>query len=257
MSRPESCTDLAGGSPVRVIAGEPGSRPQPRGEIPEATAGCRKPSVRREQGSGPQLNVNAAASSDYQPKGVWEGRAAHVPAKATDSIRLVRSGCWTSPGYGRWHASTGGCGTGETLPGSLRRAKAARIRSETEVVWSWEGVRGVHSTGEGGYDKPPEGRGPASVEAGWRSKREGMPARDNNPVEEAREFADSLWRCAKQTVRLRGGGHLNNLSGDDRREERTCSSPLDVQATSGRPSVSRVLENCTHGLKGGCWRRAA
>jgi len=29
--------------------------------------------------------VNAEASSHYQPKGVWEGRAAHVTAKATDS----------------------------------------------------------------------------------------------------------------------------------------------------------------------------
>jgi hypothetical protein len=30
--------------------------------------------------------VNAIASSYYQPKGVWESRAAHVTAKATDSI---------------------------------------------------------------------------------------------------------------------------------------------------------------------------
>jgi hypothetical protein len=30
--------------------------------------------------------VNAIASSDYQPKGVWEGRAAHGTAKATDNI---------------------------------------------------------------------------------------------------------------------------------------------------------------------------
>ena len=29
--------------------------------------------------------MNAAASSQYQPKGVWEGRAAHDTAKATDS----------------------------------------------------------------------------------------------------------------------------------------------------------------------------
>jgi hypothetical protein len=28
--------------------------------------------------------MNAVASSDYQPKGVWEGRADHVAAKATD-----------------------------------------------------------------------------------------------------------------------------------------------------------------------------
>ena len=31
--------------------------------------------------------VNAVASSNYQPKGVREGRAAHVTAKATDSIQ--------------------------------------------------------------------------------------------------------------------------------------------------------------------------
>jgi len=31
--------------------------------------------------------VNAAASTDYQPKGIGEGRAAHVTAKATDSTR--------------------------------------------------------------------------------------------------------------------------------------------------------------------------
>ena len=30
--------------------------------------------------------MNAIASSNCQPKGVWEGRAAHVTAKATDSI---------------------------------------------------------------------------------------------------------------------------------------------------------------------------
>ena len=29
--------------------------------------------------------MKSAASSNYQPKGVWEGRAAHVTAKATDS----------------------------------------------------------------------------------------------------------------------------------------------------------------------------
>ena len=41
--------------------------------------------------------MNAIASSYFQPKGVWEGRAAHVTAKATDSI-LERNGYWTSPG---------------------------------------------------------------------------------------------------------------------------------------------------------------
>ena len=40
---------------------------------------------RRKQHSGPQREVNAEqASSDYQPKGDWDGRAAHFTAKAID-----------------------------------------------------------------------------------------------------------------------------------------------------------------------------
>jgi len=41
-----------------------------------------------EQTSGPQQSVNAIASTNYQPKGVREGRAAHVTAKAIDSISV-------------------------------------------------------------------------------------------------------------------------------------------------------------------------
>jgi len=41
--------------------------------------------------------VNATAPSGFQPKGVREGRAAHIAAKATESV-LDRNGCWTSPG---------------------------------------------------------------------------------------------------------------------------------------------------------------
>jgi len=41
--------------------------------------------------------VNAIASTDYQPKGVWESRAFHVTAKAIDSI-LDRNECWILPG---------------------------------------------------------------------------------------------------------------------------------------------------------------
>ena len=39
-----------------------------------------------EQTSGPQQSVNAIASTNYQPKGVREGRAAHVTAKAIDKV---------------------------------------------------------------------------------------------------------------------------------------------------------------------------
>jgi hypothetical protein len=201
--------------------------------------------------------VNAAASSDSQPKGVWEGRAAHATAKATDSIRIDRSGCWTSPGYGRWHAPTGRCGTGETLPGSPGQAKAVRIRPEVEVARSQEGVRGARSTEEGGHEKPLEGRGPASVVAATRGKREGMAARPNTPIEEARELLVSLWMMAKRQARQGRSDRCQAAWGDARVGALRAPGAAAVHAASGRPSVSRVLENCTHGLKGGSWRRAA
>jgi hypothetical protein len=43
MVRPERRVVLAGGSPVRVSAGAPGSRLQPEGEIRPSRAECRKP----------------------------------------------------------------------------------------------------------------------------------------------------------------------------------------------------------------------
>jgi hypothetical protein len=98
MVRPERRVVLAGGSPVRVSAGAPGSRLQPGGEIRPSRAECQKPcNMGGEQTGGPQQSVNATASTDYQPKGVWEGRAAHFTVKATDSIPS-RNECWTSPG---------------------------------------------------------------------------------------------------------------------------------------------------------------
>jgi hypothetical protein len=48
MVRPERRVVLAGGSPVRVSAGAPGSRLQPSGEIRPSRAECRKPLKERE-----------------------------------------------------------------------------------------------------------------------------------------------------------------------------------------------------------------
>ena len=229
MSRPEqSCTDLAGVSPVQVSIGAPGSRPQFRGVILGTSAGRQEPSVRREQSSGPQLKVNAAASSDYQPKGVREGRADHVTAKAIDNSQRRPEWEWTSPGYGRWHAMKGMCGTGETLLDS-RKAKTMGIRPKAEVSGSREGVRGVRSTEEGGQEKPLEGRDPASVVVA-KGKREGMPGfamrtEANNPVaQSARTLLQPM--LDRQVVHWA------------------------MHAAAGRPSVSRVLENCKHGLNG-------
>ena len=87
MACPERRVVLAGESPVRENAGVPGSRLQSGGEIRPSRAECQKPFKKEgEQTSGPQQSVNAIASTNYQPKGVWESRAAHVTVKATDSI---------------------------------------------------------------------------------------------------------------------------------------------------------------------------
>src|SRR6266536_31955 len=58
MVRPERRVLLAGARPVRVSAGAPGSRPQPRVEIPAARAGRHKPV--QQQGA----NKRAATSSE-------------------------------------------------------------------------------------------------------------------------------------------------------------------------------------------------
>jgi len=224
MVRPESCTRLTGESPVRVSAGAPGSRPQLRGVILGATAGRQEPR-RWEQGSGPQPSqVNAAASSDYQPKGVREGRAAHITAKAIDNVLPIRMD--TGPLRG----ICGGtlpqlCAEQERPYPTADKAKTARIRHKTEIAQSREGVRGVRSTEEGGQEKPLEGRDPASVMAA-KGKREGMsPKGTNNPEQQSARTL--LHPMVDRQVAHRA-----------------------MHAASGRPSVSRVLENCTHGLNG-------
>ena len=58
MVRPERRVVLAGGSPVRVSAGAPGSRLQPGGEILSSQAECRKPLKKR------GANLRAATISE-------------------------------------------------------------------------------------------------------------------------------------------------------------------------------------------------
>ncbi len=86
------CALPAGASPARVIAGEPGSRPQVVGRDPLARAGCQKP-LRREQQRGPQHQVKPAASTELQRR----SRAAHVTAKAI-SAELNPDGFAGPPG---------------------------------------------------------------------------------------------------------------------------------------------------------------
>jgi hypothetical protein len=155
------CIDLAGESPVRVIAGEPGSRLPATVERPSAEAQRRKPHSRRKQAGGPQ-RVNAEqASSEYQPKGVREGRAGHATAKAKDIAldperAVALSGVLAAARQQRsmWNRR------GPTR--QLTSSTADAISAERETRRSRAGVRGGRSTDEGA-DNVLEGRAPASV----------------------------------------------------------------------------------------------
>lgn len=61
MVRPERRELLAGASPVRVSARAPGSRPQPKGEIPPARAGRQKPV--KEQGAKKRAAISSERCS--------------------------------------------------------------------------------------------------------------------------------------------------------------------------------------------------
>ncbi len=223
MSRPESCTDLMGASPIRVSASALGSRPQFQGVIPGTSAGRQKPEVEgtKERAVTSSERCSLVRLSSERRLG-GPSRSCHGEGNRQSPKELERE--WTSPGYRRRHATKGMCGTGETLPGS-RKAKTTRIRPKAEIAGSREGVRGVRSTDEGGQEKPLEGRGPASVVVA-KGKREGMsPKGTNNPVRQSA-------RTLLQPMVDRQVAHWA------------------MHAASGRPSVSRVLENCKHGLNG-------
>lgn len=157
-----SCIDLAGESPVRVSASAPGSRPQQVIERSSAERGVESLYAWRKRSCGPQHEVNPAASSDYQPKGVRSesSRACHGEDNrqrvSAGASALDRSGVW---GVGRSERAMRNTGGPRRQPG---QAKTERIRPKAESARSRKGVRGVHSTDDGG-DKPLEGEGPAVV----------------------------------------------------------------------------------------------
>lgn len=154
------CTCPAGESPVRVGVGAPGSRVQSRSErmVAERTV----ESLARGSNEAGRNEVNAEqASSKYQPKGVWEGRARHVGAKAMHSV-LVPKRALGFPGV-----VAVACFEGKvrnTRDPSWRPAlgKDRAYKAGAESARSRAGVRGAGSTAEGG-DKPLEGSGPALV----------------------------------------------------------------------------------------------
>jgi hypothetical protein len=242
------CSSPAGVSPASVSAGAPSSRPQALPETAVAQAGCHKP-LRRKPVRGPQLNVKPAASTDLQP----ESRAGHVAAKAM--LDAPWSGGVRASGLGGvWGAARGHGGERNTRgpsapPGSGQRgsykpmAKSSRAQRESE---------GIVVLLTAATNNAVRGKGPCFGRARNEGKCQGMAGMTgpNHPdallrVANARQPRHELGMPAE---RLRAP--LSRLR-TDRRSVFRASGGRDVHAASGRPSVSRVPEIGTHGLKGG------
>ena len=246
------CSSPAGASPASVSAGAPSSRPQAPRESAVAQAGCQKP-LRREPVRGPQHQVKPAASTNSQS----ESRAGHGAAKATSAMPQsggVRvAGLGGVGGAARVHGEERNT-RGPSAPPASRHsasykpmAKASRAQRESEGAVVLKMTVTNNTVG---------GKGPCFGRARNEGKCEGMADRigPNHPdeillIDTARRPLPELWTEAK-----RFDGWLpradSSLRVDIRRAVRWSGDRL-VHAPTGRPSVSRVPEIGTHGLKGG------
>jgi retron-type reverse transcriptase len=201
------CVCPAGESPVRVIAGEPGSRPPGPGEILAPEAGCRKPVRRREpcsgeQVHGPQPNVKPAASKDEQSG----SRAAHVTAKATFSEGIdpeplgspggVRG---AARGQGDMRNTRGPSGRPLSRPARSYKPKAKSSRDQRESEGIVVPAIAVQKNAAGG-------KGPWGGVVVGAGKREGMAARSGpndpggrGPRDKVRQLQRRLWVAAKRS----------------------------------------------------------
>jgi hypothetical protein len=246
------CSSPAGASPASVSAGAPSSRPQVRTERYVAQAGCQEP-LRREPVRGPQHHVKLAASSNSQS----ERRAGHVAAKTTPVA--PQSGDIRARGLGGvWSAARGHGDERNTRgpsarPGSGQRdsykptAKSGRAQRESEgvvVLWTAAANNAVR------------GKDPCFGRARNEGKCEGMadtigpnhPAAHERSVK-ARRPLHALGTSAERSPGLRRID--NQPRSDTRGAVRFGWLWSTVHVSSGRPSVSRVPEIGTHGLKGG------
>ena len=224
------CIVPAGESPVRVIAGEPGSRPAPEVERPTGEAWCQKPSaakaVHGEQLRGPQHQVKPAASTEKQS----ESRAAHVTAKATSSIR--ESG---------WMGPLGGVQGAAREEGTMRNTRgpsATWVKPQScpnKPSAKWEAAQreseGVVVPTMVVQNNATGGKGPCFSHAGEERRSEGMTgtSESNHP--------------SGQLPGVKAPGSRHQL--------RESAEPKQAHADRRGLSVSRMREIRTYGLNGG------
>lgn len=216
-----------------------------------------------------EYNVKAAASSDYQPKGVRDGRAAHVTAKATDSVKQSEA-TLDIPGVQATARFQSEMRDRRDPIRQPSQAKTSCIRPKAESARSRKGVRGARSTDEGG-DKPLEGRGSASVVAVIEGKREGMPGsakqtEANNPKEKVRKLQLSLWACAKRSRTRRFPALYDRICRSDvlqeawkRVKKNGGAAGVDEEtlASIEESGVAKFLEDIQVKLRAGRYRPSA
>ena len=260
MLRLASWNRPAGVSPVRVGVGAPGSRPQPRGEIPAAERGV-KSLFGGSKRAGCDCSLVIFTTEEPSRSCHGEGHVRRV------EIRTARR---VLPGYGELHARTVWFGTRETRLSSL----VSKDRPYKLMAKSGGGQReseGVVVVQIGVQKNAPGAKGPRFDRACVGSERMGMAARQmrsNHPgghkpvVPGASEMAEGatcpvvraqprgrLWEAAKQP-RSRTVRANRSRWGDSPRAARCRAMSVGRVAAPGRSSVSRVRENRTHGLKG-------
>ena len=242
------CSSLAGVSPASVSAGAPSSRPQVSRESAVARAGCRKP-LRRKPARGPQHQVKPAASTDLPP----ESRAGHVAAKAMSST--PQSGDVRVEGLGGVRGAARVQGDERNTRGPSARppsryrdsykpmAKSNRAQRESE------GVVVLLTTAT---KNAVRGKDLCFGRARNEGKRKGMAGTTGPNHPDSHERVVNA-RPPQPELRMpanRPRASTSRLRTDSRSELRDVAGRAE-HAASGRPSVSRVREIRTHGLKGG------
>jgi hypothetical protein len=242
------CSSPAGASPVSVSAGAPSSRPQAPVERPMARAGCQEP-LRREPVRGPQHHVKPAASTDSQS----ESRAGHVAVKATSA--MPQSGGVRVAGLGGVGGAARGHGDERNTRGPSARprsgcgdsykpmAKSSRAQRESEGVVVPRIVATNNATG---------GKGLCFGHARNEGTCQGMAGMTgpNHPIARVRGANAQQPRNELRTYAKSWPLSISRRWDDIRRAVRDVARGA-VHAASRRPSVSRVPEIGTHGLKGG------
>ena len=265
-----SCTDPAGVSPVRVIAGEPGSRPQVVGRDPLAQAGCQEP-LRREQARGPQHKVKPAASTESQ----WRSRAAHVTAKATSAAHQTGVESAAGPsgvrGVARVQGSVWNRGDPSALPLSRQGGSYKPMVKSSAAQRESEGIEiplmAVQQNAVGG-------RGPCSGRVGSGGKREGMAGHENRsnsprgrkPEDKVRRLQRRLWAAAKRAPGRRFHALYDRIYRDDvlweawkrvRRNRGVAGVDTQTLADIEQYGVQRFIEELRDELRAGRYRPKA